>query len=109
MANNKIVVQQITPGSLQIENLPDGSTAVFDTATQSIHSLDPLAAAAFTACRDKKTLPQLIETMSQTSGMPITEVVALNAISELERAGLVSCSPVGPSDKESASRRSLLR
>ncbi len=109
MADNEIVVQQINSTSLQMENLPDGSTAVFDTATQSIHSLDPLAAAAFTACINKKTLPQLIEAMPQISGKPITEVDALNAISELERVGLVACSHSTQSAKESASRRSLLR
>ena len=74
MADNEI--QQIDSTSLRMENLPDGSTAVFDMATQSIHSLDPLAAAAFTACSNKKTLHQLIEAISQISGMPITEVVA---------------------------------
>ncbi len=109
MANNEIVVQQINSSNLQIEKLPDGSTAVFDTATQSIHSLDPLAAAAFIACRDRKTLPQLTDAMSKTLGTPITDVVTLNAISELERAGLVACSNFAPSATEIASRRSLLR
>ena len=33
-----------------IEQMPDGSTAVFDTETLTVHSLNAGAAAAFAAC-----------------------------------------------------------
>jgi hypothetical protein len=105
---DRLEVRQARLNSFVTERLPDGSTAVLDTATTTVHSLNLSAAAAFEACRETKTVPQLMQSMRETLGVPVTEEVALAAVSELEMAGLVSCSEPMP-EADRASRRSLLR
>ena len=108
MPFSELAVEQINSATLKVENLPDGSTAVFNTATQTIHSLQPTASAAFAACLTKKSLSELVATMSERLRRDVTEAEALNAISELEAAGLVAC--VEPQSIQSASsRRALLK
>jgi hypothetical protein len=104
MRHPGLEVQQ-TGGNRVVEKLPDGSTAVFDTATNTIHSLNAGAAAAFDACREKTAVAQLMRSMSQALGVPVSEEIALTAIAELERAGLVACSGAALGD----SRRSILK
>jgi hypothetical protein len=84
------------------EQLPDGSTVVVETATNTVHSLDPLAAAAFHA--SARTTDGIAREMGATLGRPVTENEALEAIVELERAGLVTSSV-----RPDATRRALLR
>jgi hypothetical protein len=109
MPFSEITVEQINSAALQVENLPDGSTAVFNTATQTIHSLHPIASAAFTACPTKKTLSELVVAMSDLLSRPVTEAEALSAISELEHAGLVACAEPPQFVEAASSRRSLLK
>ena len=107
MNRDELVVRRSGLGErLIIEALADGSTAVFDTVSQTVHSLNASAAAAFEACREEKTAPQLAHAMEATLGQPVTEDLALAAVSELERAGLVACS--GSRRPEGSSRRSAL-
>jgi hypothetical protein len=103
MTPDRIVVLRKNAKDVDIENLPDGSTAVFDRITQTIHSLHPLAAAAFQACREQKTIDEVREAMTLTLGADVSEASALGAIAELERAGLVAISEL-----DGASRRSML-
>jgi len=92
-----------------VEKLPDGSTAVFDTLTKTVHSVNKTAAAAFEACREKRTVPQLATAMREILESPVTEEMALAAISELERAGLVACSGSKSPERGKASRRAMLK
>ncbi len=104
MISDRLEVWQPGVETRLVEKLPDGSTAVFDTLTKTVHSINEIAAAAFEACRDKRTVTQVAAAMQETLNSPVSEEIALTAIYELERAGLVACSrPV------SASRRSLLK
>lgn len=82
--------------NLIIEKMPDGSTAVFDVATQTLHSLNPPAAAALEAFRARKTLPELARIMAQALSSPVTEDLALAAAAELERAGLLVSEGIQP-------------
>ena len=81
---------------LTIENLPDGSTAVFGAATESVHSLNAPAAAAFEACKERTTLPELARAMTTALASRVNEELALAAMAELERAGLVAADCVRP-------------
>jgi hypothetical protein len=101
MISNGLEVWQVAPESRLVEKMPDGSTAVFDTLTKTVHSINTTAAAAFEACREKRTLPQVATAMREVLDCPVTEDMALAAISELERAGLVACS--------GSTRRSILK
>jgi hypothetical protein len=108
MISSKLEVWQIAENRL-IEKLPDGSTAVFDTLTKTVHSINKTAAAAFEACRERQTVPQLATAMGEILNAPVTEEMALAAILELERAGLVACSGLLSAEPAQASRRSVLK
>jgi len=90
-----------------VAKLPDGSTAVFDSATQTIHALDASTAAVWEACREPKTLSELTDAMRRESGEATGDTV-LEAVSELERTGLVAVSGA-TGLLHDASRRSLLK
>jgi hypothetical protein len=92
-----------------VERLPDGSTAVFDRATKTVHSLNASAAAAFEACREPKTVSELAHEMGQALSAPVTDAVALAAAGELEQAGLVVGTGVPQAEPERASRRAILK
>ncbi len=93
---------------LIIEKLPDGSTAVYDATSQTLHSLNAPTAAAFEACRERRTLPELVNAMNEALRRPVSEGLALMAVAELERARLVTSEGAAP-DNRFASRRNLLR
>src|SRR5580700_990790 len=109
MTSDYLVVWQAGVENCVIEKLPDGSTAVFDTLTKTVHSINKTAAAAFEACRDKRTVPQVAAAMQETLNSTVTEEMAMAAISELERAGLVACSGPLSTKRGQASRRSVLK
>ena len=109
MIPGHLEVWQIATENHIIEKLPDGSTAVFDTLTKTVHSINKTATAAFEACREKRTVPQLAAAMWETLGSPVTEEMALAAVYELERVGLVACSGSAHEERLQASRRSMLR
>lgn len=91
---------QRTSKKLVVEQLPDGSTAIFEPATKAVHSLNPLAAAVFGACREQISLAGLVEAV----GSPDSVEPVLAAITDLEAAGLVE-----RSSAESTSRRGMLK
>lgn len=109
MNDSEYRVQRIQSTSLVIEKLPDGSTAVLDTRIGTVHSLNSSAAAAFEACRESCTGAALARAMSERLNAPVSEDLALAAVSELLAAGLVTRSsdrePVG----QGSSRRSMLQ
>ena len=102
-------VWQIGTENWVVAKLPDGSTAVFDTSTKTVHSIHQTAAAAFEACRHRRTVSQLATAMQEILQSPVTEETALAAVYELQRAGLVACSAATPLEHEMASRRSVLQ
>ena len=103
MNRNEFRVVRIASENLVVEKLPDGSTAVFDSAGGAVHSLNASAAAAFDACRESCTVEAVATAMSDALDGPVTGDFARAAIAELETAGLVECSG------QAASRRSVLR
>jgi hypothetical protein len=100
MTAMNLVVRSADEKYLQIEALPDGSTAIFDQRTNSVHSLDATAASIFRACSEATTASGV----ASRTGLDASLV--LNGIAELHRAGLVSCSET---TEGIASRRALLR
>ena len=102
-------VWQIGSENHVVEKLPDGSTAVLEISTGTVHSINQTAAAAFEACYERRTVPQVAAAMREILQSPVTEEMAIEAIEELERAGLVACSESRSSGDRGASRRSLLK
>jgi hypothetical protein len=109
MISSHLEVWQTAAENHIIEKLPDGSTAVFDALTRTVHSINKTATAAFDACRDKRNVSELVTAMRETLESPVTEEMALAAVFELERVGLVACSASTHEERLQASRRSVLR
>lgn len=100
---------QAHPESLTVESLPDGSTAVLDTRTGTIHALNVPAAAAFAACRVPLTGPELARAMQEAMGQTVTEDLALTAVAELQAAGLLTVSGEALDERSHLTRRALLK
>ncbi len=108
MAAIPLLIEQTSPKSWIIEELPDGSSAVLDRATNTVYALDSSAAAALDACQKPVTVSVLTAAMRRRLGKPVTEEIALEAVAELKRTGLVTLSAEIP-ELENASRRTLLK
>jgi hypothetical protein len=104
----QIVVQQTSAKGYVPEKLPDGSSAIFDRATNAVYALNDTAAAAFEFCQKPVTLAVLSERMRLRLGPAATMETALEAVAELERAGLVTSSGA-TQELRNASRRQLLK
>jgi hypothetical protein len=108
MAGSEPTFQQRLASDHRIEKLPDGSTAVFDSKTNAVHALNSSAAAALESCCEPQTLSGLTDAMRRKLGREVTEEIALEAVAELERAGLVVSS--GAAGRlENATRRRMLK
>lgn len=103
-----MVVQQSSAKGYVPEKLPDGSSAIFDRATNAVYALNDTAAAAFDICQKPVTLAVLSDMMRQRLGPAVTVETALEAVAELERAGLVTSSGA-TQELRNASRRQLLK
>ena len=97
-------VKRITSADLAVENLPDGSTAIFDATTKTVYSLNATAAAAWDACGGATTFAEVIEAMRRSLAPAVTEDIALEALLQLQEKGLLEIVATSPSP----TRRSLV-
>jgi hypothetical protein len=104
----QLVVQQRPAKGCVPEKLPDGSSAIFDRATNAVYALNDTAAAAFESCRTPVTLAELSDMMRLRLGPAVTVETTLEAVAELERAGLVTASGT-TQELRNASRRQVLK
>jgi hypothetical protein len=95
-----------TSSELVAQTLPDGSTAIFEVPTKNVYSLNQSAAAAWEACASATTLRQIAAGMSKKLGIPVTDDLAHEAVSELAAVGLVK---VTSGESLGASRRNMLK
>jgi PqqD family protein of HPr-rel-A system len=78
------------PQELILERLDNGETLVVDEAAGRTHTLNASAAAVFDAWREgKRSLPELAERLSQSTGLPADDGLVVAALSQLEDAGLI--------------------
>ena len=92
---------------LAVEKLADGSTAIVDQRSKTVHSLNASAAIVWDACAQGATLPQIMAALEQRVGQPVDQEVALDAIAQLQGANLISSElPAGMLDQN---RRSMLK
>jgi hypothetical protein len=104
-------IRQRSSSSLVQEKMADGSIAIFDRESQSVHSLNPAAAEVWIACADGATVAQLEAALEDAFGARVTPDVLTAAVAELRRAGLIETEgqlPVAAADVDLA-RRSVLR
>ena len=97
------------PGSdrFLVEPLPDGSAAVFDSASESVHSLNQTAAVVWECCGEPVALTDIVEVVRRVTGLSEPRGVAEEALNQLERAGLVETRRMD--DDPPPSRRTALR
>jgi hypothetical protein len=81
-------VKRISATSLEVEKLPDGSTAIFNPFSKTVYSLNATSAAAWEACESATTLVHVTEFMQRSFNPGITEEIALEAIMQLQEQGL---------------------
>jgi hypothetical protein len=108
MPRTENIFRQVFTERLTVEKLTDGSTAIFDERSKSVHSLNPSATIVWNACAGGATLSQITSALTQHGG-PADEQTVLHAIVQLQQAKLVTAETpiVGlPTDM---GRRSMLK
>jgi len=96
--------------SLSVEKLPDGSTAIVDNRSKSVHSLNPSATLVWEACATGATFAHIRAAVESQTGAPVDSDAIRQALAQLQRVNLIE----GPSSLPAAEnvdlgRRSLLK
>jgi hypothetical protein len=93
------------------EALPDGSIAIFDSQTETVHSLNPAAALVLEACGEPATLDYVAVVLRRCTGCGDPGETALHVLQRLEAAELVmrTDSPAPLMPPSHPSRRDLLK
>jgi PqqD family protein of HPr-rel-A system len=97
--------RQADGASLHIERLRDGSMAVYDERSKSVHSLNASAAALWDACAEGASLDELRAALERRVGTAFTGEMAEEAVASLVEVGLVECDTELPRE---IGRRGLL-
>jgi hypothetical protein len=72
-----------------VERLPDGSAAIFDTASEAVHSLNQTAALVWDCCASPVSLDEIAEAVQRVTGIADARTAAQDALTQLTRVGLV--------------------
>jgi hypothetical protein len=94
--------------NLRIEKLPDGSMAIYDLRSKSVHSLNRSAAALWEACADGATMPQLAESLGSRPGTPATKEEVPVWIEQMRGLDLIVAKGAMPETVPQPGRRSML-
>jgi hypothetical protein len=106
MEHQTLRFQQIKAGSWVTEKLSDGSMAVFDQASKDAYFLNASAAAAWSACAEPASAPQIARAMETALNMPVTAETVLIALADLEEKHLVeSSAPAALAGRRSALKK----
>jgi Chaperone of endosialidase/Coenzyme PQQ synthesis protein D (PqqD) len=108
MPQTENIFRQFATDRLTVEKLPDGSTAIFDERSKSVHSLNPSATIVWNACAGGATFSQVTAALVQHRG-PSDEQTALQAIVQLQQAGLVTAETPIAGLQIDMERRSILK
>ena len=94
--------------SLHIEKLPDGSMAIYDLRSNSVHSLNRSAAVLWEACADGATMCQLTAALDNRLGIRAPEEEVLSGIDQMRRLNLIVSEAAVPVAAAEPDRRSML-
>jgi len=98
-------IERVPSDALAEAKLADGSIAIFNAETKTVFSLNATAGAAWEACSQAATLSEIMESMRTSLGHAVTEDLALDALKELQKQGLLKTEVL----PRQATRRSLVR
>jgi hypothetical protein len=90
--------------NLRIEKLPDGSMAIYDLRSKSVHSLNRSAAALWEACACGATAPQLAKSL----GTSATDEEVPVWIDQMRGLDLIVAKAAMPETVPQPGRRSML-
>ena len=94
--------------SLHIEKLPDGSMAIYDLRSKSVHSLNRSAAVLWEACAEGATMSQLTEALDKGLGVHASEEEVSSGIDQMRRLNLIVSESAMPVAAAEPDRRSVL-
>jgi hypothetical protein len=97
---------QTGAGSLDIEQLPDGSMAIYDRRSKSVHSLNRSASILWEACARGATMPQLTEALNARLSIGAVEDDVASWIDQMRQLDLLVSEAAMPAPEPK--RRSLL-
>ena len=103
------VFRQSGTESLTVEKLSDGSTAIVNNRSKSVHSLNPSATLVWEACATETTFSEIHTTVKRQTGTPVDADAIRQALAQLQRVKLIDGPPSLPADNVDLARRSLLK
>ena len=95
--------------SLTVEKLSDGSTAIVDNRSKSVHSLNPSATLVWEACAPGATFAEIHAAVEDRTGAPVDADAIRQALAQLQRVTLIEGPSTLPVESIDLGRRSLLR
>ena len=95
--------------SLTVEKLPDGSTAIVDNRSKSVHSLNPSATLVWEACAEEATFATIHAAVESHSRAAVDADAIRQALAQLQRVNLIEGPALLPADSVDLGRRSLLK
>ena len=95
--------------SLAVEKLSDGSTAIVDGRSKSVHSLNPSATLVWEACAPGATFAEIHAAVEDRTGAPVDADAIRQALAQLQRVTLIEGPSTLPVESIDLGRRSLLR
>jgi Coenzyme PQQ synthesis protein D (PqqD) len=95
--------------SLAAEKLSDGSTAIVDGRSNSVHSLNPTATLVWEACAKGATFARIQAAVESQTGGPVDPEIVRHALTQLERVNLIESAGGFPVESVDLGRRSMLQ
>jgi hypothetical protein len=107
MLNNRFC--RIGKESLVVEELADGSIAILDKQSRSIHLLDQIAGLVWRACGERSTLAEISAAVSASLGRSIDDQALRSALDQLLSVKLIQAEEALPSPLAFLDRRELFK
>jgi hypothetical protein len=104
MKRANMQIERTSSDSLVVNKLPDGSRIIVNSGNETVYALNATAGAAWDACSEPATLPQVAERMQQSLEVTVTEEMAEMAVRQLEDNKLVSM----PASAVKTTRRQMI-
>jgi len=87
-----------------VENLPE-EVVLYDKTNNKVHCLSRTAAAVWESCDGTRSVDDLADTVDTKAGAAIDRTLVLEALQELDKAGLLEVGAGAASDARFTSRR----
>ncbi len=100
---------QCTGECLTVERLSDGSMAIVDGRSKSVHSLNPTASLIWDASSQAATIDEIADTIEKNSGQQISSEALQQGLTQLLKANLIEPAGSVAVEEVDLGRRSMLK